>query len=178
MIQLSTIYIFMIAMMALVGAMRGWGREIVATASIILALFAINQFDAVLFQPLLLGASTQTNFFIYILVLCLIAFIGYQTPAAAQRISENRLWAERREGLQGRVLGMVIGGINGYLFFGAVWYYLDRFQYPFPPSTFSPSAGTQSAAMVQSLPMIFLVQSNFLSVLVVVMFLMVLIAML
>lgn len=177
MMQLSTFLWSMVAMFAVIGFLRGWTREIVATAGIILALFAIWQFQSILIQPLLAGASPQAVFYLHAGILLIVTFFGYQTPTTAARLSEGRLWAGRREGLQERLLGTVVGGVNGYLIFGSLWYFLDITQYPFSPFILAPTPGSVSAATVASLPLIFLVQGNLLTILVVVLFLFVIIAM-
>jgi uncharacterized membrane protein required for colicin V production len=177
MIQLSTVLWTLIVIFGVVGFLRGWTREIVSTAGIILALFATWQFDGILLQPLTQGASAQQSFFLYAGLLVLVTFFAYQTPSVAARLSENRYWGARREGLQERLLGLVVGGVNGYLFFGSLWYYLDRSGYPFNPYVIPPAEGSASAGMVSSLPLIFLVQGNLLTILVIVLFLFVIIAM-
>ena len=177
MVQLSTILWVLIIMFAIVGLLRGWTREIVASAGIILALFASWQFDSIILQPLTQGATPQQIFFLYSGILMVLAFFAYQTPGAAAQISSSRLWADRRLGCQERLLGFVVGGVNGYLLFGSIWYYLDRTNYPFPPFIFSPTPGSASASMVSALPLIFLVQGNLLTILVIVLFLFVIIAM-
>ncbi len=177
MIQLSTFLWSMIAMFGAIGFLRGWTKEIVATAGIILALFASWQFSAILIQPLTQGASPEQIFYLYTGLLLLITFFAYQTPGTAARLSEGRMWSSRREGLQERLLGTVIGAVNGYLVFGSIWYYLDVTQYPFAPFITAPQPGSASAALVGSLPLIFLVQGNLLTVLVIVLFLFVIIAM-
>jgi len=175
MVQLSTILWMLIILFALVGALRGWTRELVSTAGIILALFATWQFDAVLLQPLTRGAAPEQIFFLYSGILVVISFFAYQAPTniAAKR---QQTVADQRLGVQERLLGSVLGGVNGYLIFGSIWYYLDRTGYPFAPYIFAPTPGSASAAMVESLPLIFLVQGNLLTVLVIVLFLLVLIA--
>lgn len=177
MVQLSTILWTLIVMFAIIGLLRGWTREIVASAGIILALFASWQFDSIILQPLTQGATPQQIFFLYSGILMVLAFFAYQTPGAAAQISSNRLWADRRLGCQERLLGFVVGGVNGYLLFGSLWYYLDRTNYPFPPFVFAPTPGSASASMVNALPLIFLVQGNLLTILVIVLFLFVIIAM-
>ncbi|MBE2192781.1 MAG: CvpA family protein [Anaerolinea sp.] len=177
MIQLSTVFWFLIIMFAVIGSLRGWTREIVAAAGIILALFATWQFDGVVLQPLLRGATPQQVFFVYTGILVLVTFFAYQTPTFASRLSDGRMWGSGRMGLQERLLGLIIGGVNGYLLFGSIWYYLDRTGYPFAPFIYAPAPETMSAAMVQGLPLIFLVQNNLLTILVVVLFLFVLISM-
>ncbi|PJF33691.1 MAG: hypothetical protein CUN49_17980, partial [Candidatus Thermofonsia Clade 1 bacterium] len=64
MVQLSTILWTLIVLFAIVGALRGWTRELISTAGIILALFATWQFDAVLIQPLTRGATPEQIFFL------------------------------------------------------------------------------------------------------------------
>src|SRR5689334_12159595 len=177
MIQLSTFLWAMIVIFAVVGFLRGWTKEIVATAGIILALFTLYQFQSILIQPLTQGASPEQVVYLYSGILLLITFFAYQTPGTASRMSEGRMWSGRREGLQERLLGAIVGGINGYLVFGSIWYFLDAMAYPFSPYIIAPAPGSASAAMVGSLPLIFLVQGNLLTILVIVLFLFVIIAM-
>jgi hypothetical protein len=177
MIQLSSVLWMMIVMFAVVGFLRGWTREIVATAWIILALFTSQQFAPIVFDPLVQNASGEQVFYLYTGILALVTFFAYQTPTTAARLSEGRMWGGRREGLQERLLGLVVGAVNGYLIFGTVWYYLDRTGYPFNPFIIAPAPGSASAAMINSLPLIFLVQGNLLTVLVIILFLFVIIAM-
>jgi uncharacterized membrane protein required for colicin V production len=177
MVQLSTFLWMMIVLFAVVGFLRGWTKEIVATAGIILALFTSWQFQGFLITPLTRGASPEQVFYLYTGLLAIITFFAYQTPGTAARLSEGRMWSARREGLQERLLGAIVGGINGWLVFGSVWYYLDATNYPFNPYIIAPAPGSASAAMVSSLPLIFLVQGNLLTILVIVLFLFVIIAM-
>jgi uncharacterized membrane protein required for colicin V production len=177
MIQLSTFLWVMIAMFGVIGFLRGWTKEIVATAGIILALFMTWQFSSILIQPLTQGAQPEQLFYLYTGILLLVTFFAYQTPGTAARLSDGRMWSSRREGLQERLLGLVIGAVNGYLVVGSIWYYLDWTLYPFAPFITAPPPGSASASMVTSLPLIFLVQGNLLTVLVVVLFLFVIIAM-
>src|SRR3954471_3717549 len=165
MMQLSTFLWSMIAMFGVVGFLRGWTKEIVATAGIILALFTSWQFSSILIQPLTQGAAPEQVFYLYTGLLLIITFFAYQTPGTAARLSEGRMWSSRREGLQERLLGAIVGGINGYLVFGSIWYFLDAMAYPFAPYIIAPAPGSASAAMVSSLPLIFLVQGNLLTIL-------------
>lgn len=177
MIQLSSFLYIMVVIFAVVGALRGWTKEIVASAGIILALFASQQFSAILFQPLLQGSRPDQYFWFYTILLMVVAFFAYQTPSTAQRLSDGRMWGDRRIGLQERLLGMVIGGINGYLLFGSIWYYLDVTGYPLVPYIVPPGANSPSAQMISALPLNFLIQGNLLTVLVIVLFLFVIVAM-
>lgn len=165
-------------MFAIVGFLRGWTKEVVATAGIILALFASQQLSTILIEPLIQGAKPEQAFYLYSLLLLVITFFAYQTPGTAARLSEGRMWGGRREGLQERLLGMIVGGINGYLIFGSIWFYLFKFDYPvaLAPYIIAPPPGSASAAFVNALPLNFLAQSNLLTILVIVLFLFVIIA--
>ncbi len=179
MMQLSSVLWMITLLFAAIGFLRGWTKEIVATAGIILALFIQQQFSGVLLDPITAGATPEQRFYLYAGLLLVITFFAYQTPTHAARLSEGRLWSSRREGLQERLLGTAIGAFNGYLVFGSLWYYLDVLGYPFSPYFTAPAPTSPSAALVASnvLPLIWLVQGNLLTVAVVVLFLFVIIAM-
>lgn len=177
MIELSVFLWLLILLFAMVGFLRGWTREVVATAGILLALFTLYQFQDVFFTPIVRSASPQQQFFLYSGLLTAVTFFAYQTPGTAARLSDGRLWANRREGLQERLLGAIVGGINGWLFFGSIWYFMFATGYPLDPFIVEPVAGSASAGMINSLPLIFLVQGNLLTILVIVLFLFVIITM-
>jgi uncharacterized membrane protein required for colicin V production len=177
MMQLATFLWIGIVLFAVIGFLRGWTKEIVATAGVILALFTIYQFQGILLQQLTQNVSAEQRFDLYTGIFLVITFFSYQTPSTAARLSEGRMWSNRREGLQERLLGFVIGGVNGYLIIGTIWYFLDINLYPFAPFILSPTPGSASADLVKSLPLIFLVQGNLLTILVIVLFLFVIIAM-
>lgn len=169
----------MTLLFGLVGFLRGWSKEIVATAGIILALFATQQFNGIILEPITTGATPEARFYLYAGILIIITFFAYQTPSYASRRSEGRLWGGRREGLQERLLGTLIGAFNGYLVFGTIWYYLDVMGYPFNPFFTAPAPGSPSANLIASniLPLTWLVQGNLLTIAVVVLFLFVIITM-
>lgn len=175
MIQLVTFMYILIVLFAVIGALRGFAKELIAAAGIILALFATWQFSGLFLQPLLQGARPEQYFWVYSLILIGITFFAYQTPTAAARLSDSRFFG-RRDGLQERILGFFLGGLNGWLTIGSLWYYMDVTGYPLAPYVVAPAAGSASADMVRNLPLIFLVQGNFLTVLVVVIFLFLIIA--
>jgi uncharacterized membrane protein required for colicin V production len=180
MMQLSSVLIMCAVIGGIVGYLRGWSKEIVATAGIILALFIQEQFRNILFDPLTAGASAEAKFYLYIILFLLVAFFAYQTPSQASRLSSGRLYGgNRRESLTERTLGLVVGLFNGYLIFGTVWYYLDSFGYPFNPYFIAPAPGSPSAQLVASgiLPLTWLVQGNLLTIVVIVLFLFVIVTM-
>ena len=55
-----------------------------------------------------------------------LVFFGYQSP----RISRFAA-AARKDKISDSFLGIFLGGINGYLFAGSLWFYMDYASYPF-----------------------------------------------
>jgi uncharacterized membrane protein required for colicin V production len=212
--MVSVFWIFL-ALFAVIGTLRGWAKEIVATAGIVLALFALQQFGAVLFPGIdtttvtdeaVLQAQQTNQFAIQTVFLLTVTFFAYQTPAvAAQWVSRRggRFADRLSAGLQQRILGLVVGLINGWLVIGSIWFYAHQLGYPFgefviPPPPYStpsnltldqllvsagypePSLSEMTSALVSSLPLTFLADPNnaiLLPLLVVILFLFVIIVM-
>ena len=59
-------------------------------------------------------------------MIVLLAFFGYQTPNIP-RLAKGAA----REKLLDSLLGLVLGGVNGYLIVGSIWHYLHVANYPF-----------------------------------------------
>ena len=80
------------------------------------------------------------------------AFVSYQGETLAYAGQGVR-------GAQGVLLGLLVGLLNGYLITGSLWYYMDKFGYPFTflgfkADTLSPVA----QGILPFLPMRFLAQ--------------------
>ncbi len=194
MLSLLILFWLMVFLFSLSGSLRGWHRELIATSGIILALFAINQFG---FQLLnLFGWTTaglgeataaRRSFYLFAGTLIIITFFSYQGPTLSSAIGA-RLRIEKSLG--NKMLGFVIGAINGYLVIGGIWAFLEYFTtgmaawiqyspgvpYPFPPEIITRPGVDQAAAnIIANLPIPFL--SPYLPYLMIVIFLFVLIAM-
>jgi hypothetical protein len=179
----------------LVGALRGWAREIVATSGLVLALFIINQFGFLILSflgqtPAALGDSTlaqKRQFYIYTLIYLFLAFFSYQSPRLSGTIS-SRL--RPRDTIQDKLLGAIVGGVNGYLIAGAIWAFLEftntaatqwvqlppGVPYPFDPTLIvRPEVGSTAANLVMRMPIPLL--APYLPYLMVLMFLFVIIVM-
>jgi hypothetical protein len=121
MLSLSLVFWIFIIMFALIGAMRGWAKELRVTFSMILVLFII-QLTAkhVPFS----SSNTARPFYFWLLLVVVFALLGYHIPTGGKV-------APPRSQLQNWLLGCIIGACNGYLLVGTVWYYLDMAGYPF-----------------------------------------------
>ena len=180
MVSLHFVFWFMVIFFALIGYMRGWQREVIALSGLVASLAALVQFGDTITR--LIGGLTGTvqinpadplafqrqQFWIQTIFHATIAFFSYQVVA---RLAEQRAGgglAERlRGGLERRIVGAMIGAVNGYLTIGSIWGFLEyqitnlgyvQLQpgqsYPFDPSVIvRPVASSAASALASMLPM-------------------------
>lgn len=175
MVTIQAVFWVFVAFFAIIGAMRGWAKEVVAAAGIVLALFAIN-----LLGPTLEGFFPETatpaqRFGIQTAVFLVIVFFSYQGPTLAAAATGKKLTAKVHARLQDTLLGVVVGVVNGYLVAGTIWFFLQDCDYPFPNLIQTPPGGWEAIVLAQKyLPLIVL--KPWLPYLVVVFFLFVIVA--
>jgi hypothetical protein len=156
---LSAFWLFII-LFGLIGAMRGWAKELLVIFSVILALFLIYVLESytafmIPFQEVLsrvenwapgmgfgsLPAPVQdelkVQFWSRAVIVGILSFFGYQSP----RLAVLREKA-RREKVQDVLLGAVLGMGSGFFIIGTLWWYMAAAQYPFSPSIMPPQPGT------------------------------------
>ncbi|OGN94479.1 MAG: hypothetical protein A2Z71_09895 [Chloroflexi bacterium RBG_13_50_21] len=127
MIYINFIFYCFVFLFAAIGAMRGWAKEMMVTASAILALFIITVLETYvkgLSQTFAEPGSTG-QFWMRVAIIILLTFFGYQTPNLP-RIGGDRFARER---LQDSLLGIFLGALNGYLIVGSLWYFLSQANY-------------------------------------------------
>lgn len=176
MIQLSAVMWLMAIFFAFIGFLRGWTKEIIATAGIILALFALFQFDTLIRGTLLANVPRDQVFFVQAGLFSIVVYFAYQTRALYDSAGRR----DGRDNLQEGVLGAFLGFVNGYLIWGSIWYFMDINEYPLAPLVIAPSVGSPSDQARDILPLVILgggVNGNgdLLAVAVIVLFLFVLI---
>jgi uncharacterized membrane protein required for colicin V production len=177
-ISLQFIFFFMVIFFAFIGYMRGWQREVIALTGLIGAVAMLSQFGGNLTGLVgsLTGAPTvpdpyairRQQFWIQAVFIVIIAFFSYQVVARlADQAMGGRFGERLRGGLEKRVLGAIIGAINGYLLIGSLWGFLE-YQvtaggyvrlpfgepYPFDPSVIvRPIVDASAAALADMLPL-------------------------
>ena len=126
MVSLIVIFESMIVLFAVIGAMRGWAKELLVTSSIVLAIFMINILENYI-TPYYTALATEPNvrFVARAIILVLLGFFGYQS----QNISALQPKVAR-ERLQDTLLGLILGAVNGYLLMGSLWSFLHEANYP------------------------------------------------
>ncbi|HEY60205.1 MAG TPA: hypothetical protein G4N92_05930 [Anaerolineae bacterium] len=150
MVSLGVLFWIFIGIFALIGAIRGWAKEILVTFSVFMGIFSINILEDFVPAMATYLASTPvtTKVWMHSLVLTLMVFFGYQTPNIP-RIAQDERFA--RDRLQDALLGFILGAFNGYLIFGSLWYFMHEANYPFalimPPIAGTP-AGDSALGMI------------------------------
>jgi len=154
MISLDVLLFIFIALFAIIGAMRGWAKELLVTFSLILALFIMSVLESFIpfFREIISTGTPQTVFWLRTGILTLLVFAGYQTPRIPRFAESGRFV---RNVLQDGLLGVFLGGANGFMIFGTIWYYLNVAGYPFsfvsPPDT-ATAAGEAATRFLAILP--------------------------
>ena len=157
MITMQAVFWLFVALFAIVGAMRGWAKEAVAVAGIMLALSAMTLLEPKLDIALAVGAGSSQAFFVKCGIFLAIVFFSYQGPAVARAASGGRLLARQRSGIKDTLAGGLVGAVNGYLIAGTIWFFLQQQGYPFPGILHAPAGGWESVAIAQRyLPMMVL----------------------
>ena len=130
MVNLAFVYLSLIFLLALAGALRGWAKEILVTFGIILAIFLISLFEQ--FVPILrdyMNAPGKGYFIFRLIIVLLVLFIAYQTPSFSRLQRGGDRF--RRASFPDTLLGFFLGMLNGYMIVGTVWFYLQQAGYPF-----------------------------------------------
>ena len=120
MINANLVFVIFVLIFGLIGTMRGWVREVIVTASLVLALFVLNQLGE-RWNTIVNGITGQHSGEQWLLraaPLFIIAFFGYLGPAVVR----SRFDPNTRGKLEQGILAFIIGAINGYIIFSTVVY--------------------------------------------------------
>lgn len=129
MLSLYVLFWMYIILFAIIGAMRGWAKELMVTFSIALALFIITVLETYVgvVRNSIAVAGGTAQFWMRTTIVIMLVFFGYQTPNI--KALQGARFA--REHLQDTLLGFLLGAFNGYLVVGTLWWFLHRAGYPF-----------------------------------------------
>jgi uncharacterized membrane protein required for colicin V production len=126
MVSLQFMFFCVIALMAVIGAFRGWAKELLVLFSIVFALFVIYLMNQNFqFYRDFIAQKPENEFWVNAIIILAMSFFGYQTPQRIGFLAERSI----RVRVQDFVLGLLFGGINGYFLFGSIWFYLDKAEY-------------------------------------------------
>ncbi len=152
MISINVVFWMFVIIFSIIGAIRGWVKELMVMFSVILAIFLLNVLGTYTKIFVAMGQAPSMLFWVRTALVLALAFFGYQSPKIPQIAATGKLGRDR---LQDVLLGVVIGAINGFLIFGTVWWFLHQADYPFDiitrPAMGTP-AGDAALKMVSFLP--------------------------
>jgi hypothetical protein len=138
MIALNFVFFMFVFLGAVVGAMRGYAKELLVAFSAFLAISIILLLESYVgVYQVFVSQSIVTRFWARAMIILVVAFFGYQTPKI-KRLQD----AARREKITDSFLGIVIGGVNAYLIIGSIWAYLAQAGYDNFNGITGPLAGT------------------------------------
>ena len=127
--MMSIIYVFWmyVILFGVIGAMRGWAKEMLVAFSVVLSL-ALNHVLRK-YIPLASGLNETdpSLFWVRTIILLVLVYFGYQTVVSIPHLASRAA----RERLQDTLFGALLGGFNGYLVAGTILYYIDIAGYPF-----------------------------------------------
>ena len=127
--MMSIVYVFWmyVILFGVIGAMRGWAKEMLVAFSVILSL-ALNHVLRK-YIPLASGLNETdpSLFWVRTIILLVLVYFGYQTVVSIPHLASRAA----RERLQDTLFGALLGGFNGYLIAGTVLYYINIADYPF-----------------------------------------------
>lgn len=146
MISLNLLFYFFILLFVVIGALRGWGKEVLVCFAGILALAIIE----VILPKVAGGLSPDKALYAKWIVILACVFFGYQTPALNAFADSIRL---RRNSARDMVMGALMGALNGYIVFGSMWYFMAVANYPLAGITAPDAASTAGQAAARILSM-------------------------
>ncbi len=151
MVSLTFIFWMYVVLFGVIGAMRGWARELLVSFSVILALTFVALLQRyVLFISNLMANDLKFSFWLRAIIVIVLVFFGYQTPNIPRFAAKMT-----REKLQDTLLGIFLGALNGYLIVGSIWYFMHNAQYPVaaitPPIPDTPM-GEAALKLIEYLP--------------------------
>jgi hypothetical protein len=134
------LWIILTLLFAVVGVVRGFLKELGVTIVLIATLFGLDRVIPLLeqfiragklapiFKPFTDNPATDqpTNLLLMIIFQALVlaaVFIAYQGETLAYEGSNPKFPV-------GILLGALVGGVNGYLITGTLWWILDHYHYP------------------------------------------------
>jgi uncharacterized membrane protein required for colicin V production len=132
-------WMFMI-IFALIGAMRGWAKELLVIFAVVIAVFItyILEHHIPFVRDAELFKSETSLFWLRAAILTAMVFFGYSTPSIPKLAEFSRF---SMHSIESAMLGFFLGILNGYFIVGTLWFYLDSAAYPFDIVT-APVAGT------------------------------------
>jgi uncharacterized membrane protein YfcA len=127
MIAMVTVFAMFLFMFGMIGAVRGWAKELLVVFSVILALAAISLVEDLLgFKNTLFKNNISLQYWFRTGLIVVLVFFGYQSPS----LPRFKIATEKRDRIQDHLFGFVMGVLSGYFVIGSLWAFSSQAQYP------------------------------------------------
>jgi len=135
--MMSIIYIFWmyVILFGVIGAMRGWAKELLVAFSVILSLSLNHVIRKYIPLARDLPETDASLFWVRTIILLVLVYFGYQTVISIPHLAARAT----RERLQDTLFGAFLGGLNGYLVAGSILYYIHIADYAFQKVVLKPT---------------------------------------
>lgn len=158
MMSIWVVFWMLVFVFGIIGAFRGWVKELLVIFSVILALFLLYISEKYLgfvspFAETLEGVgpdvafdtlnedlqnTLQVQFWMRSIIVVFLSVFGYQTPKLS--FIESKAG---REQVQDILFGAILGAVSGFLIVGSIWYYMHQAHYLFSPNIAMPVRGSE-----------------------------------
>ena len=155
MIYLSDLFWVLVVLFAIIGLFRGAAKELLVSLAVLVSLFFNTLIStSEFFKNALAGVANGMLFFaIQMFILFVLILAGYQTPLRAKLPLRERL--HTNPAIE-KILGGIVGGLNGFLIFGTLWLYMHNANYPIKfiihPQNTSPEIYEKTLALIHTFP--------------------------
>ena len=127
MIAMVTVFGMFLFLFGLIGAVRGWAKEMLVIFSVILALAAITLVEDLLgFENTLFKNNPNLQYWFRTITVVVMVFFGYQSPS----LPRFKTATEKRDRIQDHILGFIMGVVSGYFVVGTLWSFGSDAGYP------------------------------------------------
>jgi uncharacterized membrane protein required for colicin V production len=116
-----------VILFGVIGAMRGWAKELLVAFSVILSLSLTHVLRKYIPLARDLPETDPSLFWVRTIILLVLVYFGYQTVINIPHLASRAA----RERLQDTLFGAILGGLNGYFIAGSVLYYVHVADYSF-----------------------------------------------
>ena len=135
--MMSIVYVFWmyVILFGVIGAMRGWAKELLVAFSVILSLSLTHVLRKYIPLARDLPETDPSLFWVRTIILIVLVYFGYQTVVNIPHLASRAT----RERLQDTLFGAILGGLNGYFIAGSVLYYIHVADYSFQDVILKPT---------------------------------------
>jgi uncharacterized membrane protein required for colicin V production len=140
-ISLQVIFWIFVIIFAVIGAVRGWAREVLVIFSCVLAIFILFLLEnfADFAKDGTLFTNPTSHFWLQAVIFGGMVIFGYQSPNLPALAGHIRFISQSPVD---NLAGLLLGALNGYFIFGSLWFFMDMAGYPFSIIS-APAAGTE-----------------------------------